>query len=282
MKFRILVKSLFLIIGVGSIAFAQTEDVEAIQQQDVEAIQQQSNAIIVTSSADESGALGTTVMSMDASELGGGMFFEPMMAGRTMGFDVAGSNFSLLNDASVQKDLALVDGQLERIEAINKEFSERMKENLKGIRDEEGNIKLNSTTGFRDLIAEMKNQQQEEINSILLPNQQARLKQVARQMKMRRMGSEKALTKLLAEELGLTADQTQRIQEKSKELKKQIEEKIAEMKANAKKELFSELTKEQKQKLEELLGDDFQVKQEDTKSRFRRMMMRQQSTTGDF
>ena len=41
MKFRILVKSMFLIIGVGSIAFAQTEDVEAIQQQDVEAIQQQ-------------------------------------------------------------------------------------------------------------------------------------------------------------------------------------------------------------------------------------------------
>ena len=275
MNIRTQYKTLILLVGVTGLIFGQTEDVEVMQED--------GQAIVVTSTADESGVLGTSVMSFQSADLGDApMFFEPMVGGAAMGFDVAGSDFSLLNNESVQKDLNLVDGQLERIEEINKDFSEQMREKMKEFRDEEGRFNIDGAKGFGELIADLKNRQQEEINSILLPNQQDRLKQVARQMKMQQMGSEKALTKMLAEELGITSEQHQRIKDKSKQLRDDLNKKIAELKANAKKELMGELTKEQRSKLEELLGDEFIVKEEDTKNRFRRMMMRQQSKTRDF
>lgn len=275
MKLNTYLKTLFLIIGAANLSLAQTQDVDEMQDM-------QGNAIIVTSTADESGVMGTTVMAVESTEFSGhSILGDPMFAG-AMGMDVAGGDFSLLNNASVQKDLNLVDGQLERIEEINKEFAERMQEKLAEFRDDDGNFNMKSGADFGNLISELKKQQQEEISSILLPNQQARLDQVARQMKMRQMGSEKTLTKLLAKELDLSDQQLQNIKKKSKALQQELNEKIAEMKANAKKELFSELTKDQKAKLEELIGDEFIVKDEDTKSPFRRMMMRQRSGAKDF
>ena len=73
------------------------------------------------------------------------------------------------------------------------------------------------------------------------------------------MGTSKALTSQLAEELGLTSDQQKRIKTRSKELQKELEAKIAELRANAKKDLLGELSKDQRKKLEEVQEVDAEL-----------------------
>ncbi|MEM9410845.1 MAG: hypothetical protein AAGA30_07005, partial [Planctomycetota bacterium] len=258
------------------------------QTEDVEMLGSESSAIIVSSTADENGITGTNVLALDASELGDTpMFFSSGAFGgdAAFSFDMSGSSFSLLNNPSVQKDLQLVDEQMDQINAINKEFSEKIKEKIEAMKGEDGGFRFNTDAGFGDLIGDLRNQQQEQIESILLPNQQNRLQQVSRQMKLKRMGSERGLTQVLAEELEITDEQKERIKTKSEELQKELETKIAELKNNAKKELMQELTQEQRNKLEDLLGDDFVTKEEDSKNRFpgiRRMIQKQRASKRDF
>ena len=256
----------------------------AAQQQDVDVFQTESNAIILSNSSDlEGNSLGATIMAVDSSDLGdGAMVFTDFAMDSPFGMG-SGSAFSHLNNPSVQKDLQLVDDQLDQIKKINEEFSEKIQEKMKEMRDENGNFRLDNTAGFGDLIKDLKTQQEEEIKNILLPNQQDRLEQVSRQIKMRRMGSERAITQALAKELGITAEQKKKIKAKSKQIKSDLEAKINELKIKAKQDLLSELTKEQRKKLEDLLGDDFVEKAEDRKGRFPGIeQMMKRSNRGDF
>ena len=256
------------------------------QEEDVDMVASESNAIIVSSTADENGITGTSVMALDASQLGDTpMVFSSALEGGSFSFDMAGSSFSLLNNPSVQKDLQLVDEQMDQINSINKEFTDKIKEKIGEMKGEDGSFRFQGGSGFGELIADLRNQQQEQIQSILLPNQQERLDQVSRQMKLKRMGSERGLTEILAKELGISDEQKTRIRKKSEELQKQLEEKIAELKKNAKEELMQELSKDQREKLEDLLGDEFVSKAEDSKNRFpglQKMLRKQQSSKRDF
>ena len=240
------------------------------QEVEQEAFQSEQSAIVVTSSSSsDGGAMGTTVMALDSSEMGSPMVFATDFMSDAMPFAATGDSFSMLNNPSVQKDLQLVDEQLEQIQDINKEFGERIREKLDEMRDENGNLNIQGGGGFSELISDLKSQQRQQIEDILLPNQQDRLKQVARQMKMKRMGSQRAITELLAKELGISDDQRRKIEEKSKKLQSELEAQIATLKAKAKKDLLQELSQDQRKKLEDLLGDEFIVKDEDSKNRFR-------------
>ena len=269
---------LTLAISVSGLSIAQEANEDIFQSGQ--------GAIVVTSSSSADGmSMGTNVMALDASELGDGpmVFASDMMDASFVGG--SGDSFSMLNNPSVQKDLQLVDEQLNQIRQINKDFGKRISEKVNEMRDENGNFNFSTGTDFGQLIADLKEQQKAEIENILLPNQQDRLKQVARQMKMKRMGSEKAITKVMAEELGISDEQKKKIAEKSKKLQADLEKKIAELRAKAKKELLEELSQDQRDKLEELLGDEFVVKDEDSKDRFpglQKLLNKRKSKSRDF
>lgn len=252
------------------------------QEYDEDIVQAEQGAIVVASSSFSDGS-GTTLMTVDASEMSGPMVFASDFVGQPMPFANTGDAFSMLNNPSVQKDLQLVDEQLEQIQDISEDFSKRIREKLDEMKDGDGNMKIQGA-GFAELIADLKSQQREQIENILLPNQQDRLKQVSRQMKMKRMGSQRAVTELLAKELGISDEQKERIEEKSKKLQAELEAKIAELRAKAKKDLFQELSQDQRKKLENLLGDEFIVKEEDSNNRFRipRIENFRKKKVGDF
>lgn len=250
------------------------------QEEEVEALATGGNAIVVASSSDQDGVMGTRIMSMSTNEmpdisslLSGGIGFSA---------DISGSRFSMLNDSSVQKDLQLVDDQLKQIEEINAEFREKMKEKMSGLHGEDGKFQPDLAKDFTSFINDMQKQQEERISNLLLPHQLDRLKQVSRQTKMSRLGAEQALTKHLAEELGISPEQKSRIQKKSKQLQEDLVKKIAELKAKAKEELLQELSKDQRKKLEDLLGDEFVVKKEDRKNGLQQLIDRHKKSAGGF
>ena len=251
------------------------------QEEEVESFSTEQNAIIVTSTADQDGVLGTQVMAMESDQLSGmPMFVSDAIGQGGFSFNIGGSGLSLLNDSSVQKDLQLVDEQLQQIDEINKQFRDKMKEKMDEFRSEDGKFNFNQGEGFGQFISELRQQQENEISNVLLPNQQDRLKQVQRRMKLQQDGSESVLTKHLAEELGITPEQKQRIKDRAKKIQKDLASKIAELKSKAREELFTELSKDQRTKLEQMLGDEFVVKEEDEKPALERMLRKHQKSRG--
>lgn len=222
-------------------------------------------AIVIEATTDNAGGSFSSsmqVMSFDM-ESGPVLMGEPGDLGLPMMPAVGGDSFAMLNNPSVQKDLELVDDQVSRLAEINAEFSAKMQEQMGQLQDDQGRFNLGRAKELGELIRALKERQKEEIDNILLPHQQDRLKQVSTQMQMKSMGTARALSGKLAKKLGITQEQKKRLQDRQKELQATMDKKMAELKANAKKELLKELTAEQRQKLKELTGDDFEMKTED-------------------
>ncbi len=197
------------------------------------------------------------------------MMASPGMDG---GFSFGSDQFSLLNDSNVQSELNLVDEQIARLKEVRKEFGNRMKEVTSQMRGDGGNLNLDSEMieKLRQVSEEIKANKREEIEGLLLPEQIERLKQLALQSKMKQRGTVNALgSEEVAEALGLDKEQLEALREKSKELSERVQKEIEAAKEKAREELLDELTSEQREKLTELLGDNFE--QAKPKSRFPRM-----------
>ena len=98
-----------------------------------------------------------------------------------------------------------------------------------------------------------------EIDDILLPHQTKRLSQIGLQQSMRGGTAGLLRNEALIEELGLSEDDIEKIREKSEEVQEELNEKIAKMRKQAQDEVLSVLSKEQREKLEEMLGDPYEM-----------------------
>ena len=231
-----------------------------------------SGAIVIEATAEDDGSgviSNMQIMAVDASDMGEGAFF---MTGDTMGGPLpmafgGGDSFSMLNNPSVQKDLELVEDQIQQIKDVNADFSGRIQDQIGGLRGENGGFDLARAKELGELVRKLKEQQKVEIDNLLLPHQQDRLQQVALQMQMQTMGAARALSSKLAEELGITDEQKDRLKKRQKELQQEMEKKIAKMREDTKKQLLQELTPEQREKLKQLTGAEFEMKSEDFQRR---------------
>ncbi len=234
-------------------------------QEDAPIIGGEGNAIVIEAIQDDGGVISNRmqVMTFDATNMDHGIFvgdspFE-------FGFG-DGDSMSMLNNPSVQKDLELVDDQMKRINDINKEFSKQIQDQMKNMHGQDGVFSPDHAKDLGQMIRDLKEQQKAQLNEVLLPQQLDRLNQVALQMQMKSRGMGGLLAGKLAAELGITADQTKRIKERQKQLQKELEEKIANLRDEARQTLLEELTRDQRKKLEELIGEKFESKPEDFKS----------------
>lgn len=223
------------------------------------------SAVILEASQDFGDGTANSSMRIVAAEPGTTMAFATD-GGDFMHFGAGGDSFSLLNNKSIQKDLELVEDQMESIRAVQSEFGKKIRDQIGDI--SKGNFDPERMSGLKDIIAEIQAQKKEEINKLLLPHQQDRLRQVALQMKMKSRGTSSALTSdEVAEELGITVEQIEELKERAKKLQKEIEEKTNQLKENAKQELIGILTPAQQKKLKEMIGDEYKPEPNDWQSR---------------
>jgi hypothetical protein len=243
--------------------------------QDEEENAAESRAIVVSAIDDGSGEPPQMrILSMSDSD-SAPMFFSAGFGDIGFAGGPMADSFGMLSNPSVQKDLQLVDEQVQQIDEINREFGEKIREKLEEGRDDSGKMQFGPGSGIDELFAELREEQQTRINSILLPAQQVRLKQVSRQMHAKHMGTAKAILNGLASDLEITDEQRKKIKVKSTELQRDMEAKIAKLRAEAKEHLLQELTSEQRKKLKELLGDEFVSDESDfEQSPLRRIMPR--------
>lgn len=178
------------------------------------------------------------------------------------GARIGGGPQFLLRRDDVQKDLELSEEQIELIEEMSGERGrgggidrDALRAELEGLSDEERSERL------REMRDERTADAQKKIEEILLPHQVERLAQISAQFSAQ--GGSRSLTGgSLAEKLGITDEQKEKIREKSEELQKELNEKIAKLRQQMQEELLNELTPDQQAQYKEMMGEAFKFEQQ--------------------
>ncbi len=192
-----------------------------------------------------------------------------MMFSEDPGFFMGGDDdFSMLQNPGVQKDLEMMDDQVGQILKWQQTHASQLQE---AIGDISNGMTPEGIERLKETLTGLKTKQKTELDSLLLPHQKERLKQVALQMRMQQMGTASALAgERIAEELGISDEQKERLQNRAAELSSELQEKIAELRESMKEELLNELTPDQQEKLKALTGSEFKQEANDWTERFER------------
>ena len=241
----------------------------------------QGQAIIRTRTAEQDGdnppVVQDNIMVFESSDLGPGraITLSAPVAGDFSFITPSyfGDTSQMIMDPQIKQHLELDDDQMAKLKDIQKQFAERMKNELNFSHGPGADPAQMKNIG--KLIQEINAERKSAMGSVLLPHQSKRLEQIALQMKMKNRGDAATLvSKDVAEELGIDEDQQKRIKSRAAEIKKEMEQEIARVKEEARKKLMRELTPTQRKQLDELMGEKFERKKVDYRERFRRMQER--------
>lgn len=178
------------------------------------------------------------------------------MGGFGGGFGGGGLTGVLMRE-DVRKELELVDDQIADLQKLGEGRRERMGEMFSGLRDIED--REERSRKFREIMEKAQAEIEKEISKVLLPHQMKRAKQLAFQLSLRG-GAGRALTGggSLAEELGVTESQQEKLRAANEKLQDELRQKIAELQNEAQEELLKILTPQQQAKFKDLVGEPFE------------------------
>ena len=209
-------------------------------------------------------ALAVAAGSVGAQEEGGrrgrGGFGRGGFGGPGGGF---GSELGLLNIEQVQKEIELVDDQKEQVRKLNEEQQTAMREAFAGFRDLSEDERRKRGEELRGKMEAQQKEVRAKLDEILLPHQSERLKQISIQVR----GTSALADPAVAEELGLTEDQKQKIRQVGEEMRASFQggnreggrERFEAMRKEAEEKTLAVLTAEQKTKLEQMKGEAFEL-----------------------
>lgn len=216
----------------------------------------QKMGIAISASQGEGGEM--QIMSFSSEDGVGNVFSAPLMIGGE-GMMVPGmmDQFGLLSQQSIQEELDFVGEQREQYKRLQQDYNSRIREKMEAMN--KGGFAPEKAKNFGEEIRVLKEQQSRDIEELLLPHQVNRLKQIQLQQRMKAMGLNALNDKKLAEELGMTEEQLEKLKERAKELSSELQKKMQALREETQQALLKELSKDQQEKLKELTGSKFEV-----------------------
>ncbi len=188
---------------------------------------------------------------------------QPGRGGRG-GFFGGQSALGLLANEKVQKELELVDDQIEVIQSLQQEQRASMQEMFSGMRDRFRDMDPSERESVMGEIREEMQKSNKEFEGKayeeLLPHQVDRLKQLIFQAQSRRGGGIAGgqMSESLVEELGITDDQLEKMKEMAEKVREDLAKKMAKLRSQAEEEILSVLDPAQREKYKSLVGDTFE------------------------
>ncbi len=245
--------------GLLALCSALVLSVPALAQepaQPVEGNATQKMGIAISAQQGEGGAM--QIMSFSSDD-GTGMVFEApiMLGGEGMMLPGMMDQFGLLSQQSIQEELDFVGEQRDQYKRLQEDYNQRIREKMESMN--KGGFDPEKAKNLGEEIRVMKEQQARDIEDLLLPHQINRLKQIQLQQRMKAMGLNALNDKKLAEELGMTEEQLEKLKERAKELTADLQKKIQELREETQQTLLKELSREQQEKLKELTGSKFEL-----------------------
>jgi len=268
-------QSWFGVCSVGLAAVGLAQDVQEVTG--VTEVQK-SAAIVISSDQDGGAPGGIVVMSGESLEGGGGPIFQSFSLGTDAGgglvFGNSGPNSvmrlgggglqmfdpnnwgSLLNIPEIRQELDIMDAQMEEITQSRKDLEKQIREQVNQMM--EGGFDPSKAKEMAEMMRTQRAAIDEQISQQLLPGQVRRLREVALRLQMKQAGTVGLLgRKDIMEALDITPEQLEALKKKSATLDEELKKRMEELKKKAQAELLGELKPEQRRKLEEMLGKDF-------------------------
>jgi hypothetical protein len=180
--------------------------------------------------------------------------------GLGMGGLGGGDSLGLLLRPDVRVELELLDEQTAELQKL----ADGMRDQFRDLMVPDENVSWQDRMQrFREVAEKARDEAQQKVDKILLPHQKKRLEQLSNQMRMPG-GAMRGLTGgPVADELGLTDAQRERIRAKAENLEAELRQKLAELRAQAQAELLKELTPQQQAKIKEMLGEPFEFRRDE-------------------
>lgn len=214
----------------------------------------------------------TTVATAQPQGGRGGLGGPGMFRGGGMG-EMGGLMY--LRSEQVQKELNLTEEQKDKLRALGEKLGEQMRERFSGMRDLSEQQRRERFQEMQKDAAKRAEETRKELAGILKPEQFKRL----RQIELQQQGAAALMRPEVAENLGLTAEQKEKLEqigrssmekigslfqegrdrERSEEERNQLREKGQQIRQEGEKEAMAVLTPEQKQKLRDMMGEPFEL-----------------------
>lgn len=178
-----------------------------------------------------------------------------------------GNGLDLIGDENVRKELDLVEDQVTKLREVGESMRDNMRSAFEGVdfrslgdlSEEEREARM---APIREKMQKVTADAQKEIDTILLPHQRERLKQIVVQQNIRRQGTSGALTSgALADELKITPEQIEALRAKQEEVQEELRKEMAQLQTEARDKVLSVLTPEQRAKLTSLMGNPIELAQ---------------------
>ena len=166
----------------------------------------------------------------------------------------------LLRMPGIKEELELISEQEEQLRRVSREMQKGMQSYARSLSQGGNRPSPEQLREMRSKMEELRKQAREKVQEVLLPHQRERLGQLGRRMQMQMAGTANALaSEELAEALGISDEQRQRLQQKARQVQQRVQRQIQEIRRQAREEILSELTPTQREKLNQLLGDEMQA-----------------------
>jgi Spy/CpxP family protein refolding chaperone len=165
-----------------------------------------------------------------------------------------------VNDANVQKELELLDDQVEKLRDLQRKIGEARRESFQGVSfrelqqlpEDERRAKFEEMRTKSD---EKRKELEKEAENILLPSQVERLKQINIQNQLRSRSTADVLASSeLKAELNLTDAQIEELKKAQEEAQAELRKKLERVQEEAREKVLSVLTPEQRAKIKKLMG----------------------------
>ncbi|MEM7782785.1 MAG: hypothetical protein AAF623_05485 [Planctomycetota bacterium] len=182
--------------------------------------------------------------------------------GSTAGqYQTEASTLGILSNPDVRADLEMVDDQYKELQSLNQQIQNRAAEQLR-------NLDFSDQTGVVEQIGKIRSNTESELSSLLLPHQLKRL----RQIKMQQLLQVKTLVDVLTDnpvkkELDISDEQAKDLQDADDEIQRELALKIKKLQEEAREKLIARLNPIQQAEAKELIGDAFEFKTYDGRTK---------------
>jgi Spy/CpxP family protein refolding chaperone len=189
------------------------------------------------------------------------------------GFFGGGGTLGLIVRDEVQQELQLVDEQKDKVRGISEEMRNKARDQMQDVfrqmrdlSDDERRAKFGEIrTKMEALTADSEKQ----LEKVLLPHQLDRLKQIDLQTKMRYRGASALTSGDVAKALNLTDEQREKLEKRAAEVQEELQTKIRQLQVDARKKMLDVLTPDQQAQLEKMMGQQFDLPDQNFRDRFR-------------
>ncbi len=176
----------------------------------------------------------------------------------------SGGTLDLLADSKVRAELEMVDDQYQELQSLNSEIQKRAAGQLR-------EIDFKDSQNLVEKIRNIRSQAEKELNSVLLPHQTHRLRQIQSQSRLRYNSLAQILTsEPVRSELEITDRQLTELLQAEQEIEAELARKIAELRAESRDKLIKRLNRTQQKQVQEIFGDAFEFSDKSAKDKTRR------------